>query len=179
MKNNKDSLERLHDAKHDVVDYQTDDPEADQPPTRRTMKQWRSFVEERIQNAIDDGHFDNLEGQGKPFQDDKNPFGDKSNELSNGILKNNGYSPEWIERDLVIRRELDAAREAITASWHYYQPDPEAQLGWQAAVRRFDSLLAEINQKIDDFNLVVPILSKQRLRLRLDEELAKITNTES
>ena len=174
MKRENDDLNRLNSAKHESIDYQTAEPETEEPKRRRTMKQWRSFVEERIQEAVDHGQFDNLAGHGKPFEFDKNPFRDKSNELTNGILRNNGYRPEWIERDLVIRRELEAAREALTASWRYYQPDPESEPGWQGAVKRFETVLIELNKKIDDYNLVVPILSKQRVRLRLDEELARI-----
>ena len=38
----------------------------------------------------------------------------------------------------------------------------------------FEEMLYTINRQIDEFNLVVPILSKQRTRLRLNEEIERL-----
>jgi len=138
------------------------------------MERWQSLVEERIQNAMNEGHFDNLPGKGKPLNWEQNGLNDPAKDLANGLLKNNGYTPEWIERDRRIREEIAEAREKLRTAWHFYQPDSEETPGWQAAVQRFTDTLHKLNKKIDDYNLIVPILSKQRLRLRLAEELARL-----
>ena len=173
-KSNQDPVKRLDEARHKATDYQTQDPE--QPPANqpRTMKKWRSLVEERIQGAMAEGRFDNLPGQGKPLAWQKTNSDDSPQELANGILKNNGFAPEWIDRDLVIRRDLEAARETLGSAWRYYQPNPEGNPGWVGAVKRFEEALEKLNRQIDDYNLVVPILSKQRLRLRLEDELDRL-----
>ena len=168
--------ERLAQARHNAVDYQTPwpDSEQNQPKRPKSMKEWQSLVEERIQGAMDEGRFDNLPGHGRPIDWRQSAYTDPAQELTNGILKNNGYSPEWIDRDLRIRRELQAARDHLRAAWNFYQPKPEEQAGWRQAVSRFEEALLKINRQIDDYNLVVPILSKQRFRVELENELRQL-----
>ncbi len=227
---NKDPKKRLSHTQAKVENYRGPSDEQKSPPRPRNMKQWHTLVEERIQTAMQAGQFDNLSGHGKPLKLAKNPYADPSLELAHGLLKNNDYLPDWIERDIIIRREVEKAREQLRAAWQYYQPDldrartkenlpiveslpkkqeftrlgpnleeasakkdvsvfedspkkqeihglgptPETQSGWQDAVSRFAEALAKINCKIDDYNLVVPILSKQRVHLRLEDELRQV-----
>lgn len=166
-----DRADQLQDAKYRASDYQVPD-EVKQPAKRpRTMKQWRSYVEESIQSAMDEGRFDNLPGSGQPIQREALAGSDAAEEMANGILKNNGFTPDWIDRDLSIRKDIEAARESLQAAWRYYQPNPESDPGWHRAVGRFEEALEKINKQIEDFNLVVPILSKQRMKHRLEDEL--------
>jgi hypothetical protein len=46
------------------------------------------------------------------------------------------------------------------------------------AVARFEVQLNKLNRKISDFNLIVPIVSKQRARLRLADELRRLQEEE-
>jgi DnaJ family protein C protein 28 len=62
-------------------------------------RDWDDLVERRIQEAMAAGAFDRLPGQGKPLNLTRNPYLDPSLELAFGLLKNNGYTPEWISRD--------------------------------------------------------------------------------
>ncbi len=169
-------LDQLRAARSKATDYQTQKPPEEAPPSNqpRSLKAWRTLVEERIQTAMEEGRFDNLPGRGKPLNLNKNPHGDSSLDLAHGLLKNNGYTPEWVDRDLFIRRELETARERLRAAWQYYQPNPEERSGWHGAVERFAEALQKINRQIDDYNLVVPILAKQRFRLRLEDELRRV-----
>ena len=166
--------EQLQAARTKAAAYQhppAEQPEANRP---RSMKAWRSLVEERIQAAMAEGQFDNLPGRGKPLNLNLAPDANPELELVHGLLKNNGFTPEWIDRDRLIRQELETARERLRAAWQYYQPDPEEKPGWQNAVKRFAESLQKINRQIDDYNLVTPILSKQRFRLRLEDELRQV-----
>ncbi len=132
----------------------------------------RALVERKIQEAMAKGAFDNLPGHGKPLNLNQNPYVDPALDLAFGLLKNNGLAPEWIERDKGIRRERDALRRQLRRAWQAYQAEPNNQKTvWQAAVARFEAQLHKLNRKIDDFNLIVPVLSCQRLRLRLEDEL--------
>jgi DnaJ family protein C protein 28 len=153
-------------------------PERDAADQPRDEGEWRDLVERRIQAAMTAGTFDNLPGKGKPLHLDRNPYLDPSLELAYGLLKNNGYAPEWISRDQEIRSELEAARARLRAAWAQRRAQTADQAAWQAAVARFEEALTQLNRKIDDFNLVVPILSCQRARLRLTDELRRL-NPES
>jgi DnaJ family protein C protein 28 len=137
-------------------------------------RDWDDLVERRIQEAMAAGAFDRLPGQGKPLNLTRNPYLDPSLELAFGLLKNNGYTPEWISRDKQIREELEAARLSLRAARAGRQADPACEADWQAAVARFEHTLTELNAKIDDLNLIVPIPSCQRVRLRLADELRRL-----
>jgi hypothetical protein len=65
----------------------------------RGEREWRDRVEQRIQEAMAAGVFDNLPGAGQPLNLIRNPYLDPSLELAYGLLKNNGYTPVWIARD--------------------------------------------------------------------------------
>jgi DnaJ family protein C protein 28 len=148
--------------------------EAGNRPRPRNEEERRALVEQRIQEAMKRGEFDNLPGKGKPLPLNPNPYLEPGQELAFGLLKNNGFAPDWIERDKHIRRELAAARGELRLAWQRRQAEP----GWRAAVARFESRLEKLNRQIDDFNLIVPIISSQRRRLRLADELRRIKKEE-
>ena len=144
---------------------------ADRPPNEAERQ---ALVEQRIQEAMANGAFDHLPGRGKPLNLNSNPYLEPGQELAFGLLKNNGFAPEWIERDKEIRRELEAARSQLRLAWQRRRDGSAGEVSWQAAVARFEAHLTKINRQIDDFNLIVPIVSKQRARLRLDRELHRL-----
>ena len=63
-------------------------------------------AERKIHEAMEDGLFDHLEGAGKPLDLSENPFEDPSDRMANRLLKNNGFSPDWIEEAKEIEAEL-------------------------------------------------------------------------
>ncbi len=140
----------------------------------RNLREWQAVIDEQIQQAMDAGEFDNLSGAGKPLDLGRNPYVDLDQEMANRLLKNNDYAPEWIERDKEIREDIDLAREKLVAAWQRYQQHLSNDIAWQNAITRFETALEEINRKISAYNLVVPILSKQRGLLRMADELARI-----
>ena len=140
----------------------------------RGERDWHDLVERRIQEAMADGAFDNLSGEGQPLDLSRNPYLDPSLELAYGLLKNNGYTPEWIARDKEIREELETARAHLHVAWAHRQVNPTDETAWEAALARFEETLTQINRKIDDYNLIVPISSCQRVRLRLADELRRV-----
>ncbi|NJN98071.1 MAG: hypothetical protein HC875_30315 [Anaerolineales bacterium] len=42
---------------------------------------------------------------------------------------------------------------------------------------RFEEALVKLNHKIDVFNLIVPVPTAQRFRLRLEDELRRVQQT--
>lgn len=167
---------KLEQIKDKLLDHQLpegaenseEQPRSEQMPNDEA---WQWLVENRIQQAMNEGAFDNLAGKGKPLDLKKNPYLDPGQALAFDLLQNNQAAPEWIERDKAIRWEWDTARRQLREAWQAYQADPTQEADWQAALTRFEVRLQKINRRIDDFNLMVPVLSCQRVRLRLADEL--------
>lgn len=137
---------------------------------------WPDLVERRIQEAMAAGDFENLAGKGKPLTLTRNPYLDPSIELAYGLLQNSGYVPEWIARDKEIRETLEAMRARLRVAWVERQEQAGDEVRWRTAIARFEQSLDQLNRKIDDYNLVVPILRCQRARIRLEEEISRLKN---
>ena len=166
--------ERLHRLKWDLEERQLPAEKPAESTFARREQERADLIEQRIQEAMANGEFDNLPGRGKPLPINTNPYLDPSQELAFGLLQNNGLAPDWIERDKEIRQELEAARNRLRLIWQQYQANPAGQAAWQAAVAHFEETLVKINRKIDNFNLIVPVASSQRFRLRLEDELRRV-----
>src|SRR5579872_1077102 len=71
------------------------------------------IADRKIQEAIDEGAFDNLPGKGQPLDLDDDPLTPPHLRLSNKILKNAGVLPDWMQID----REIDQARAENGQTW--------------------------------------------------------------
>jgi DnaJ family protein C protein 28 len=166
--------ERLKRLKWDLEERQLPAAESTEAARARREQERADLIEQRIQEAMANGEFDNLRGRGQPLSFNTNPYLDPAQELAFGLLQNNGMAPDWIERDKEIRQELAAARDRLRLAWQHYQAHPASEAAWQAAIAHFGEVLLKLNRKIDHFNLIVPIPAKQRFRLRLEDELRRI-----
>jgi DnaJ family protein C protein 28 len=162
--------ERLKRARRKLDEHAAPGDAEERPDRRGDPAGWDSLVERRIQEAMAVGAFDNLAGAGRPLNLARNPYLDPSLELAYGLLKNSGYTPEWIARDKEIREEIEALRARLRSA----SQGRHDQAAWQAALAAFEAALAQLNRKIDDFNLMAPVARGQRPRLRLEEELRRV-----
>jgi len=84
---------------------------------------WTAGIAERkIQDAIDEGLFDNLPGRGKPLDLSTNPFEAPGMGAVNRLLKHNKVLPLW----LLLEQEIEASRAlalATLARWEASEPD--------------------------------------------------------
>ena len=147
----------------------------------------RRLAEERIQQAMAQGAFDNLPGKGRPLELRENPFVPPELRLAYKLLKDANFAPDWIELD----RDVRAARDELAAfqqrhlDWLRLQSQsdgspPAAVLEWHRRMRaELARRVDELNRKIDQLNLIVPQLQLQRPRLdpdyvlrRFDEQCA-------
>jgi DnaJ family protein C protein 28 len=177
MSRSKRDRERLERLKLELEERQLPAEESSETARARREQDRADLIEQRIQEAMANGEFDNLRGKGKPLPSNTNPYLDRSQELAFGLLQNNNFAPEWIERDKEIRRELATAREHLGRAWQHYQANPADEATWQAAVSRFEERLIKLNRQIDHFNLIVPIPANQRFRLRLENEIRRVQNS--
>ncbi len=137
---------------------------------RKPGETWQGFVERQIQEAQARGLFDNLPGHGEPLRlEPLNPYeGDR--ELAHKLLRDHGFAPEWIELDKEIRDQLDAARRRLAQTYRQHGP---ASAFWSRAVQELAGQIADLNRKIDLYNLQVPVVQLQRRRIQLADELQR------
>jgi hypothetical protein len=98
------------------------------------------IAERKIREAMEEGVFDQLEGAGKPLDLSENPFEDPSERLANRLLKNNGFTPSWIEE----AKELEAEARRLRA---------QGDASKQDVLDR----IAALNRRIVSFNLRTPV----------------------
>ena len=87
---------------------------------RKSRARMRSHdvIENRIQEAMATGAFDDLPGAGKPLPIQENPFEAMSGDaMAHRVLKNAGAAPGWVEQGREIRRQLLAARASLALGW--------------------------------------------------------------
>ena len=78
---------------------------------------------------------------------------------------------------MFFRTDLKHAREKLAVSrWHLADPphSSAALKHWKLQEEKFHSSIIDINQRIDNFNLIVPILNKQMVHYDFDKEVKNI-----
>ncbi len=132
---------------------------------------WGELVERKIREAIARGEFEDLPGKGKPVHIEEYPFTPPEWRLAFKILADAGFVPDWIALDREIRERMERWRslaaqfarerdEGLASPWASERR--EARILWE---RRRTWLLKEaeeINERIELFNLKVPIKWLQR-----------------
>ena len=129
-----------------------------------------SPVEKRIAEAIANGEFDDLSGSGEPLSLDA--LGRDEN-LAHRLLVDHGFALPWIETRKDIEKDWTAAHRRLSdrAEWLTREGRPLANsAAWSAAVESFRNDVQELNRRVDDYNLSVPLPQFQRRRY--DAEVA-------
>lgn len=84
----------------------------------RARQRDHDIVENRIQEAMASGAFEQLPGMGKPLSQEENVWEAIAGEaMANRILKNAGCAPAWVERNKEIRGKIDRARDELVLAW--------------------------------------------------------------
>lgn len=115
------------------------------------MDSFRLIADRKIQEAMDEGAFDNLSGRGRPLPLDEEPFEGPSLRMAHRLLRNNGFAPAWIEEG----RDIDAAVERLQADRHAGRIDAQ----------EFRLQAVALNRRILAFNLSAPLDSVHRLAI--------------
>jgi DnaJ family protein C protein 28 len=122
------------------------------------MDVWRVVAERKIEEAIEEGAFDNLPGRGRPVDLTEDPFVDPSLRMGYRLLRNNGFAPPWIEEGKEIEAELRRMRAALEAG--------------EEACGRFRRDAAAINRRIALYNLKAPTSSAHKCYVDAEREIA-------
>ncbi|XP_017550660.1 dnaJ homolog subfamily C member 28 [Pygocentrus nattereri] len=135
------------------------------------------LVEDLIQESMARGDFHNLSGAGKPLRKfDHNPYADPMTHNLNRILIDNGYQPEWIVTQKEIRETITKMRERLqdARSRLGIPMRHSEQLRWKEHCAAFADELKKLNKKVDNFNLVVPLMSLQMVHFNMTKEVEKV-----
>ncbi|XP_033334078.2 dnaJ homolog subfamily C member 28 isoform X1 [Megalopta genalis] len=133
------------------------------------------LVEDLIQDAMKKGEFNDLPGTGKPLKENTNlrsPYVDFVTYKLNEILIENGFTPEWIQLSKDIREETESLRKQLIEKRNEVGPLPlnnRDEATWNKIIENFKSATKRVNNKIDKYNLLVPILQKQMNHIKLED----------
>ncbi len=145
---------------------------------------WGAIVERKIKEAQSEGHFDNLPGEGRPL-DLREPAHDRPEwRLAHRILKNAGFTLDWIELDQTIRAESAQCERLLEnqLAWadrvrcsedHSDGIEAELSAAYSWTVAAYKRRAAALNEKIALFNLIVPLMHLQKRKLDVGEEVRK------
>ena len=147
----------------------------------RTTNVIERLVEDLIQDSMAKGEFDNLPGKGKPLpaKTDYCPYMDVSTHHLNQILVNNGYVPEWIQLEKDIRNSLKDAKKALLRERLKLGARPLNAYNeekWEGLQIEFVETVSGINRKVNDFNLIVPLIRLQMVHIQPEKEIAKVVD---
>lgn len=103
------------------------------------MDIWNLIAERKIQEAAEEGAFDNLDGAGVPLPPEEDALIDPAARLGVRLLRNNGFLPGWMQE----RKDMEASIQALLSA---KAMDPE----------RRRQRIRGLNRRIRDFNLTAP-----------------------
>lgn len=154
------------------------------------MSDFDKIVEQILRDAQAQGKFDNLDGQGRPLSLD-NEREDTEEWAANHLLKNQNLRPAWLEEDLAIRQELEAARAALRRSLAWRTAELKrlaeskgddalrhrqwVESEWGRAQQEFREVVKQLNQRIRNLNLKVPLERFQQTPVDAESEIRNVT----
>ncbi|HLV82082.1 MAG TPA: DUF1992 domain-containing protein [Chthonomonadaceae bacterium] len=144
------------------------------------------IAERKIQEAIEEGQFDNLPGKGQPIVFTDDPMTPPHLRLANRILKNAGVLPDWMQLQKDIQEErkaVDAQRSRLAREYPIRRRHAAALPSGHIAVRQFAEWhvksratyhrrLKEVNTLILKFTMLAPSSATPFLPYKLAEEMA-------
>lgn len=145
---------------------------------------------EQIEKAMQEGEFDNLRGEGKPFNFDDEKGVPEEWRLAYRIMKDNDITPEWIGLRKEIEQDIQQARKKLHSAFQFYRAEEkrlaamtgtgvviqqlEAKQVWRKAQSGFRQEIEIINQKLRNLNLKVPTSSLTRDLMDAEREIARL-----
>jgi len=143
------------------------------------------IAEGKIQEAIDEGKFDDLPGKGKPIVFDDDPMTPPHLRVMNRILKNANALPEWIQ----VQKDIEADQAKVRAMrdrlnkenerWRKRLSMPSSRAGadaqysaWHAKQRAaYLNLMKSINRAILKYTLIAPPSALHMTAFKLQSEM--------
>ncbi len=177
-----DAKAKADEYKAKVQDEFPAEPATPDDPTD-VIESWNDLVGQRIEEAMRQGMFDNLRGQGKPLDLRRNPFVPEEQEMAFHLLENSGFSPSWITDRTSMLRAIEQWRAALHKQGARYQgllqtaateqSRQQLQERWDLQLNGWADELQKLNRRIETLNLTQPIARLEVFKLILEEELKR------
>jgi hypothetical protein len=119
------------------------------------MDIWRLIADRKIEEAVAEGRFDHLRGQGKPLDLSDKPFEDPTMRMAHELLRNNGISLPWIEERRALEVSIAAVRQQLDR-----EKEKNGTIGKRLSMR-----VGELNRQIAAYNLKAPSPTFHLLRI--------------
>ncbi|GAB2229613.1 hypothetical protein Droror1_Dr00013860 [Drosera rotundifolia] len=130
-----------------------------------------NFVEQRIWQSMEEGHFENLPGKGKPLDLSTNPHADPAEDTLYRILSKNKCAPEWVELNKEIRTRVAEWRIALKKAWANKCDGYESN--WIESSMALKGQTRDINNMVFRYNLIVPF-GRQMFGIKWEKELERV-----
>ncbi|GFZ10785.1 hypothetical protein Acr_22g0001830 [Actinidia rufa] len=117
---------------------------------------------------MEEGHFENLPGKGKPLDLGTNPHADPAEDTLYRILSRNKCAPEWVELNKEIRSNIAEWRLALQRALAHKEGGNNSK--WGECSEALKMQLRSINNKVFRYNLIVPF-GRQMFGLNWEKEL--------
>ncbi len=128
-------------------------------------------MEHKIAEAIENGEFENLPGRGEPLSPDSLA---RDENLPYSLLVKNGFALPWIEIRNQMDEDLAGSTKRLSQRLEWLESRGmrrEGSPSWASAVKTFRQEIEELNHRVDDYNLGVPLSQFQRRRLDAEAEI--------
>lgn len=154
-------------------------------------RDWKSIVDQMIDEARAAGQFDHLPRTGGPLKIDDNPYTPTDMKLAHKILKENDLAPDWVmlgkDIDGLRDRLLENMRQGLRAyegaladaerSATPFEQRQGAELTWRRAQEAYQTAAGKLNREILTYNLKVPAGITQRGLFNVERELERLRNS--
>ena len=147
----------------------------DYPDIQRVIE---IIAERKIEEAMQEGKFDNLPGKGKPLPMDEEWFVPPEMRPAIRLLKSAGVLPEWLER----ARQIEEARAEINCCWQRAQREypricqqpPEQHALWlQQRSHELKTAMERVNTLILLYNCCAPATADPQIPYQIEKELQR------
>ncbi|XP_071691425.1 uncharacterized protein [Rutidosis leptorrhynchoides] len=134
-----------------------------------------NVVEQRIWRSMEEGHFENLPGKGKPLNLDSNPHADPAEDTLYRILSKNNCAPEWVELNKEIRGDIATWRITLKKAWICKENGD--MFKWDEYSNSLKAQLRSINNKVFKYNLIVPF-GRQMNGINWEKEINRLNEVQ-
>lgn len=96
------------------------------------------------------------------------------------VLIDNGFTPEWITLQKEISNDMKHLRESLArcrTEFGHLPLNDDDKNRWNEVLTKHKEMAKKLNAKIDKYNLLVPLLEKQKLHILLERESENILKT--
>lgn len=134
-------------------------------------RDWESYIDRAIRQAINDGKMTDNPGKGEPLRlgDDKHTPPELR--MAHKILKDNDLTPDWMMQSRELDTKRDQLEERVQRTAKTYASKTAAE--WEKAREVLRQAVESFNKAVLSYNLKVPPGVTHKPFFDLERELAK------